>query len=208
MKVVLLCRVSTDTQNYNRQVDELTAHCHSAGWDIMHVFANKVSGAKRLEERTEIMELIEYVEINSIDRVCVLSIDRLGRNTLAALELINLLNDRGICLYIKNYHLETITNGKVNPITSLICTILLEISQMERLTIMERMESGRKRYITQCRETGTKMGRPADYRKSDEAMKSQYAKDIQLLRKKMSLRNVSKITGTSPTTLRKLYKYL
>lgn len=208
MKVVLLCRVSTNSQDYNRQVNELTAYCQQQGWSIEHIFANKVSGAKKNEERTEIMELVEYVKTHAIDRVCVLEISRLGRNTLEALKVIQLLNEHGICLYVKNYNLETIINGKINPVASLICTILLEIAQMERLTIRERMASGREQYIAKCRAEGIKMGRPATYRKSDETMKTQYAKEISLLRKGLSLRQIHAITGTAIMTIRKLYKYL
>ena len=79
---------------------------------------------------------------------------------------------------------------------------------MERLTIRERMASGRKQYIAKCRAEGIKMGRPASYRKSDEAMKTQYAKEISLLRKGLSLRQIHAITGTSIMTIRKLYKYI
>lgn len=207
MKVVLLCRVSTNSQDYNRQVNELTVYCQQQGWEIEKIFTNKVSGAKRNEERQEILEMIEFVETHSVDRVCVLEISRLGRNTLEALKVIQLLNDHGICLFVKNYNLETIINGKINPVASLICTILLEIAQMERLTIRERMESGRKQYIAKCRKEGIKMGRPATYRKSDETMKTQYAKEISLLRKGLSLRQIQVITGTSIMTIRKLYKY-
>lgn len=208
MKVVLLGRVSTNSQDYNRQVNELTVYCHQAGWTIEKIFANKVSGAKKNEKRPEIMEMVEYVKTHEIDRVCVLEISRLGRNTLEALKVIELLNEKGICLYVKNYNLETIINGKINPVASLICTILLEIAQMERLTIRERMASGRKQYIAKCRAEGIKMGRPASYRKSDEAMKTQYAKEISLLRKGLSLRQIHAITGTSIMTIRKLYKYI
>lgn len=207
MKVVLHCRVSTNAQDYSRQVNELTVYCQQQRWSIERVFANKVSGAKKNEERPEIMEMVEYVKTHKIDRVCVLEISRLGRNTLEALKVIQLLNEHGICLYVKNYNLETIVDGKINPIASLICTILLEIAQMERLTIKERMESGRKQYIAKCRAEGIKMGRPANYRKSDEAMKTQYAKEISLLRKGLSLRQINAITGTSIMTIRKLYKF-
>lgn len=207
MKVVLLCRVSTNSQDYNRQVNELTAYCQQRGWDIEKIFANKVSGAKRNEERQEILDMIEFVETHSVGRVCVLEISRLGRNTLEALKVIQLLNEHGICLYVKNYNLETIINGKINPVASLICTILLEIAQMERLTIRERMASGREQYIAKCRAEGIKMGRPSSYKKTDEQMKAQYAKEISLLRKGLSLRQIHAITGTAIMTIRKLYKY-
>ncbi len=207
MKVILLCRVSTNAQDYSRQVNELMAYCQQQGWSIEKIFANKVSGAKRNEERTEIMELVEYVKTHDIDRVCVLEISRLGRNTLEALKVIQLLNEHGICLYVKNYNLETIVDGKINPIASLICTILLEIAQMERLTIRERMTSGREQYIAKCRKEGIKMGRPSTYKKTDEQMKAQYSKEISLLRKGLSLRQINAITGTSIMTIRKLYKF-
>lgn len=208
MKVVILARVSTDKQEYNRQVVELTDYCSKMGWDVAKVFTNKVSGAKKNEDRSEIMEMLAYVEENKIDKVCVLEISRLGRNTLEALKVIELLNEKKICLFIKNYNLETLdAKGNVNPITSLICTILLEISSMERHTIIERMASGRDQYIAKCRATGKKMGRPSTYRKSDDTMREQYKKEITLLKQGMSLRNISIITGTSIMTIRKLYKF-
>lgn len=208
MKVVILARVSTDKQEYNRQVVELTDYCSKMGWDVAKVFTNKVSGAKKNEDRPEIMEMLQYIEQNNIDKVCVLEISRLGRNTLEALKVIELLNEKKICLFIKNYNLETLdAKGNVNPITSLICTILLEISSMERHTIIERMSSGRDQYIAKCRATGKKMGRPSTYRKSDDTMREQYKKEISLLKQGMSLRNISIITGTSIMTIRKLYKF-
>lgn len=207
MKVALLVRVSTNRQDYDRQIVELTSHCEQMNWEIAGIFANKISGAKRNEERQEIVELLKFIEQNGIDKVCVLEISRLGRNTLEALKVIELLNERGICLYIKNYNIETIISGKINPVASLICTILLEIGNMERCTINERITSGRNQYIERCRKNGVKMGRPASYRKSDDTMKAQYAKEISLLRKGLSLRNISAITGTSISTIRKLYKY-
>ncbi len=209
MDVVLLCRVSTAGQDYSRQVDELSDFCSKMGWNVRRIFTAKVSGAKKIEERSELTEMLDYIRENRIDRVCVLEISRLGRNTLEALKVIRLLNDNGVCLYIKNYNLETLgADGKPNPIASMICTILLEVAQMERLTIMERMASGRDRYIAKCRAEGIKMGRPGTYRKSDERMRTQYTKELGLLKKGISLRNISAITGTSVGTIRKLYKYL
>lgn len=204
-KVVILARVSTDKQEYQRQVNELTDYCNRVGWGVEATFCNKVSGAKTIEERTEIQELIQYVKTHEISRVVCLEISRLGRNTLEALKVIQCLNENGVSLYVKNYNLSTLNpDGKVNPVASLICTILLEISSMERLTIAERMASGRNQYIAKCRKEGIKMGRPASYRKSEDAYKQQYAKEISLLRKGISLRNITAITGTSINTLRKL----
>ena len=208
-KVVILARVSTDKQEYERQITELAEHCRKMDWEVVRIFANKVSGAKSNEEREEIQELIECVKTHQIQRVVCLEISRMGRNTLEALKVIQLLNEHKVSLYVKNYNLETLdSEGKVNPVASLICTILLEIAQMERLTIKERMASGRKQYIDRCRREGIKMGRPDTYRKSMEEYKKQYQKEISLIRKGLSLANISAITGTSINTIRKLRSIL
>lgn len=208
-QVAILARVSTQGQDYERQVVELTDYCQRMNWKVVKVFANKVSGATRNADREEISGLVEYVKEHRLNQVVCLSIDRLGRNTLEALKVINYLNENGVSLHIKNYNLNTLNpDGKVNPVASLICTILLEIASMERLTIKERMESGRNQYIARCRREGVKMGRPSTYRKSDDAYKDQYQKEISLLRKGISLRNVQKITGTSIGTLQRLKRFL
>lgn len=202
-KVVILARVSTDKQEYERQLVELRDYCGRMGWEVVREFSNKVSGAVSIEDREEIMSLVEYVRANEVKRVVCLEISRLGRNTLEALKVIQILNDNKVSLYVKNYNLETLTaDGKVNPVTSLICTILLEVASMERLTIKERMASGRDQYIAKCRRDGIKMGRPSEYRKSIDEYKAQYQKEISLLRKGISLRNIYSLTGTSVNTLR------
>ena len=75
---------------------------------------------------------------------------------------------------------------------------------MERLTIRERMNSGRTQYIDKCRKEGIKMGRPSSYKKDLESYRLQYQKEIGLLKKGISLRNISSLTGTSVNTIRKV----
>ena len=204
-KVVILGRVSTDQQNYERQVVELTEYCCKVGWEVVETFTNKISGSETIENRTEIMNMIKFIKENEVSRVVCLEISRLGRNTLEALKVIQILNEQKVSLYIKNYNLETLhPDGSVNPITSLICTILLEIASMERLTIKERMTSGRAQYIEKCRREGIKMGRPASYKKDLESYKNHYQKEISLLKKGISLRNIASICGTSVNTIRKI----
>ena len=204
-KVILLVRVSTDRQEYRRQINELKDFCAKMNWDIVGTFANKVSGAVSIENRTEITEMIEFVRTNDVKRVVCIEISRLGRNTLEALKVIQILNENKVSLYIKNYSLETLNNdGSVNPVASLICTILLEIASMERLTIRERMNSGRTQYIERCKKEGIKMGRPSTYKKDLDSYRLQYQKEIGLLKKGISLRNVASITGTAVNTLRKV----
>jgi len=112
-----------------------------------------------------------------------------------------MLNDNKICLFVKNYNIETLDEkGNVNPMAQFLCTILLEVARMERTTIRQRMESGYENY----RKKGGKVGRKEGYRKSAEQMKAEYVEEIKLLKKGISLRNVSRITGKSVNTLRKI----
>ena len=200
-KVVIYARVSTNCQEYDRQINELSALALSNGWSIEGVFAEKISGARKNVERVELMKTVEFVEANNIDKVLVTELSRLGRNTLQVLEVIELLNSKGISLYIQNYGIETLTkDGEVNPMSQFLITILSEVSRLERKTIRERVSSG----YTNYRNQGGKVGRKGGYRKTDEQMKQQYTKEIQLLRKGLSLRNIRAITTTSINTLRKL----
>lgn len=201
MKVCILARVSTQSQDYDRQVNELTNHAKTCNWKVVKVFTNKISGATKNEDRTEIQELIRYVQTNKVDKVMCLEISRLGRNTLEALKVIEMLNEQKIPLFVKNYSLETLDdNGKINPMAQLLITLLLEIGCMERTTIRQRMASGYQNHLA----NGGRVGRKAGYKKSDEEIRTQYVEETKLLRKGYSLRNISKITGTSVNTLRKV----
>ena len=73
-KVVILARVSTDKQEYQRQINELTEYCKAVNWNVEAVFSNKISGAKNNEERAEIQALIEYVKNHDIKKVVCLEI--------------------------------------------------------------------------------------------------------------------------------------
>ncbi|MCL1612617.1 recombinase family protein [Phocaeicola plebeius] len=200
MKTVIFARVSTNVQDYDRQVNELTVLAKSNGWSVEAVFAEKISGAKANTERTELLNMISYVESNHIDKVLVTELSRLGRDTLQVLEVIEMLNKKEISLYIQNYAIETLTKeGKVNAMSQFLITILAEVARMERKTIRERVESGYNNY----RANGGKVGRKTGYKKAEEAMKTQYIEEIKLLRKGYSLRNISKLTGTSINTIRK-----
>lgn len=200
IKTVIFARVSTSVQEYDRQVNELTALAKGNGWSVEAVFAEKISGAKANTERTELLNMINYVEANHIDKVLVTELSRLGRDTLQVLEVIEMLNGKGISLFIQNYNIETLTKeGMVNAMSQFLITILAEVARMERKTIRERVESGYKNF----RANGGKVGRKAGYQKSESDMKEQYTEEIKLLKKGYSLRNISKITGTSINTIRK-----
>jgi DNA invertase Pin-like site-specific DNA recombinase len=181
-------------------VNELTSLAQRNSWSVEAVFCEKISGAMKNTERKELSRMVEYVQAHHINKVAVTELSRLGRDTLQVLEVIEQFNRLGISLYIQNYGIETLTeNGEVNPMSQFLITILAEVARMERKQIRERCESGYKNF----RANGGKVGRKEGYKKSDESMREQYAEEIRLLRKGISLRNISKITGTSVNTIRK-----
>ena len=199
-RICIFARVSTNIQDYDRQVNELTALAQRNNWSVEAVFCEKISGAKKNTERKELSRMVEYVHAHNINKVAVTELSRLGRDTLQVLEVIEQFNRLGISLYIQNYGIETLTeSGEVNPMSQFLITILAEVARMERKTIRERVESGYKNY----RANGGKVGRKEGYRKSNEDMREQYTEEIRLLRKGISLRNISKITGSSVNTIRK-----
>ena len=214
-RCVLLCRCSTEKerglQDYQYQIDTLTKVCQDRGWEIVKVFGAYVSGAKPIEERQEILDLMDFVKKNQIDYCCATEISRVSRDLLTGVQIIRTLAENGVNLFLANYGLETLDkDGKISPLISLILTISLEVSSMERQQIRTRMQMGYQSYLQRRRESKEThpLGRPADYRKSEEQYRQQYAKELSLLRKGISLRNVQQLTGTSVTTLRKLKKYL
>lgn len=208
-KVVLLLRVSTNTQDYEYQRNTLTDICNRNGWEIVHTVENKVSGAKKSEEREEIIELLEYVRRNKIDIVVATEVSRLGRDTLEALKIIEILNENKVNLYFANYGIETLMpDGTVNPIARLILTICLEISAYERNLIRYRMKAGYEDYLKRRKDNPElRLGRQG-YKKNEQSYREDYAQELSLLRKGISLRNVQKITGTSLGTLQKIKQYM
>ena len=208
-KVVLLLRVSTNSQDYEYQRNTLTDLCDKNGWDIVHTVENKVSGAKKNEEREEIVELLDYIKNNQVDLVAATEISRVGRNTLEALKIIEVLNENKVNLYLANYNIETLLpDGTINPIARLILTICLEISSYERNLIRNRMKMGYEDYLRKRKDDPSlRLGRMG-YKKDEQSYKEEYAQELSLMRKGISMRNVQKITGTSLGTLQKIKQYI
>lgn len=202
-KVVIFARVSSSngSQDYERQINDLQIVASTNNWSVEAVFAEKVSGAKKNSERIELMSMITYINTHNISKVLITELSRLGRDTLQVLQAIEILNQNKVSAYIQNYNIETLTpEGDVNPMSQFLVTILAEVARMERKTIRERVASGYQNF----RSNGGKVGRKTGYAKSDEVMKEEYGEEIRLLKKGYSLRNTSKLTGTSINTLRKL----
>ena len=204
-KAIIYTRVSTLGQDYERQLSELREYTSKMGYVVVKEFSEKISGAKKIAEREALADLLKYVEENKVDKVLIYECSRLSRRAVDFLQVVEYLTERGISVYIHQNGLETLlSDGSSNPIANLVLGILAQFNSMERNLIRSRMESGYHHY----RQNGGRVGRKVGYRKSEDELRAQYAKEIQLLRKGLSLRNVAAITGISTGTLQKIKKII
>ena len=200
-RVVIYARVSTNSQDYNRQIADLRDYAKKMDYVVVKEFSEKISGAKKVAEREQLSELLQFVEAHNIDKVLIYECSRLSRRIVDFLQVIEQLTEKGISLFILQNSLETLqSDGKPNPIAQLVMGMIAQFCSMERSLIRSRMKSGYDHF----RSNGGKVGRKQGYTKTVDAMKEEYAEEIRLLRKGISLRNISKITHTSVNTLRKL----
>ena len=201
IKTCIYARVSTQGQEYDRQLAELREYADRMGFEVTKEFSEKVSGAKKVEERAALVELLSYVEDHHVDKVLIYECSRLSRRAVDFLSIVEALTEKRISVYIHQNGLETLLpNGSPNPIAQLVLGILAQFNSMERSLIRSRMESGYNHF----RSLGGQVGRKVGYRKTSDQMRAQYQNEIKLLRKGLSLRNVSAITNTSVNTLRKI----
>lgn len=204
-KVIIYARVSTKTQDYDRQLAELREYARKMEYDVVAEFTEKISGAKKIEERQALIELLAYTETHKVDKVLIYECSRLSRRAVDFLSVIENLTAKRISVYILQNGLETLLpNGQPNPIAQLVMGVLAQFNSMERSLIRSRMESGYNHF----RQQGGQVGRKVGYRKTEEQMRAEYPKEIQLLKKGLSLRNIQAITQTSVNTLRKLKNFI
>ena len=199
-KAVIYARVSsqTDRQDTARQVADLKRFALSQNMEIVKTFEEHISGAKRIEEREILTQCLEYCKNNSVNYLLISELSRLGRSTLQVLRSLEILHEAKVCVYIQNIGLYSLQpNGEVNPVASIMITILAEMSNIERSNIQYRLNSGRQQYINR----GGKLGRRKGSVKTIEQKKEEYKEVISLLKRGYSIRNVARLTGFSIQTV-------
>lgn len=205
MKVVIYGRVSTNVQDFNRQLNDLNKYCVKNGFQVIGEFAEQISGLKKNNERKELLSMISFVKANDVEKVLCWEISRLGRNSLEVLKTIELLNENKISLYIKNFNIETLDeNGDTNPLSTFMIQILSSIAEMESSQIRARMKSGYDNY----RQNGGKVGRKTGYVKSDSEILDQYKDVVKELKRGTSIRRTMKLTDRSMGTVVKVKRII
>ncbi len=194
---VLYCRVSTLDQKTDRQrVSEN---------DFKLVIEDKCSGAIPFFERPGGFEIKKFVDEGILTSLSVWQIDRLGRDLRDIINTIHYFVEKKITINFISQGLTTLDqNGKENPITKMIISILGVVGEMERAQIKERQFEGIKIAKLKGSYTGRKKG--SNESLLDFLSKDKNKKAYDYLKKGYKVGEVAKITDLHINTVSKIKK--
>lgn len=195
---ILYVRVSSLDQKTDRQkINEN---------DFNLVVEDKCSGSMAFEEREGGKKILKLLHENHVTSLSVISIDRLGRNLKDLLHTIEQFNTKHVPIFFINQGLRTLDdNGKENPISKMIISILGVVGEMERTQIKERQAEGIALAKAKGLFNGRKTGSIEDNLKFLSKPKNAKALDY-LKRGDLTNLEISKITGLHINTLTKIKK--
>lgn len=205
MKAVIYARVSStgERQNNDRQVGDLTDYANYKRYDIVKVYEEKVTGAKKNQERPVLTETLDYCQSKQVDILLVSELSRLGRNAFEILEVIKTLVDARINLYLQKEQFTLLDeSGKPSLFAPVMLATLATCAELERENIQFRLHSGRKRYI----EAGGKLGRPVGSGMTKEEAALKYKQLIKELKAGTSIRKAAKLCDVSESTAKRIKK--
>ncbi|MDV7138233.1 recombinase family protein [Maribacter sp. TH_r10] len=182
-------RISTPDQKLERQL--IKQHTGEK------LFIDICSGSIPFNERAEGQRLLKDMDLNYVS---VHAIDRLGRNLLDILMTLQHFDDHGIKLKVENLGIESLVDGKPNPAFKLIVSVLANIAEMERNTMLERQREG----IDIAKAKGKYKGRVRGSKESREQILAKYPTVIKRLKEGQSLRNTAKLCDVSLGTVQKV----
>ena len=201
----IYARVSstTDRQSTERQVIDLTEYAHRSNLNLMQVFEEHISGAKRNEDRPILIDCIQYCKDNHIGTLLISELSRLGRNTFEVLTTVKDLIDCHVNVFFQKEQMNLLDgNGKPSLFTPILIATLSTCAEMERENIQYRLNSGRRIYV----ERGGQLGRKKGSVKTREQKEEEYKETLAYLRKGYSIKATAKLTDTSESTVQRLKK--
>ena len=79
-KAVIYARVSSesDRQDTSRQIEDLKRYANQQNMEIVNIYEEHISGAKKNEERVVLTECLEYCRNNSVEYLLLSELSRLG----------------------------------------------------------------------------------------------------------------------------------
>ena len=171
------------------------------------IFDKGVSGKIPFSEREGGIKLNKLVYEGKVKEVVVEELSRLGRNTIDTLTTLKSFEEKGINVVVRGMgNLQSMIDGKKNPIWNLITSVMSSLYELERENILERTEMGRKMYVMNGGKLGRKIGSVEN--RNEFLQKDRTKKIVSLLEKGKSVRDISSRLGVSPKTIVKVRKYV
>ena len=145
MKAIIYGRVSTQNQSFDRQQQELKEYCLKENLEVVGEYFEIESGVH--EVRTELTNMFNQLENESIDYVVIWEISRLGR-TNEIINSINRIHKTGCGLISRKESIKTNVKDENGLImANLLITFLSGINTFELSTFKHRSMSGLKRNV-------------------------------------------------------------
>lgn len=155
-RIAVYYRVSTDDQDFESQkyaVERWLEQQGLAGSDV-RVFQDECSGRREKEsKRLGYQRLKAAVDAGEVDEVVVYKLDRLSRDAMSMVRLLMSWIERGIGFYSVTQPIFQL--GPSQPFRLTMLTIFAEIAQIERETIVHRVNAG----LAAAKARGVKLGR-------------------------------------------------
>lgn len=97
-KAVIYARVSSesDRQDTSRQIEDLKRYANQQNMEVVNIYEEHISGAKKNEERVVLTECLEYCRNNSVEYLLLSELSRLGRSTLQVLKSLEILHESNV----------------------------------------------------------------------------------------------------------------
>jgi DNA invertase Pin-like site-specific DNA recombinase len=192
-------RTSHYLQNIGTQVDKI-----EESWRVYK--DEGVSGRLPFNERPSGKRLINDIEKGKVDRVIVLRLDRLGRNTSNILQTINTISiDHKVPITSLNEGITTLNDmGETTPMTGLLVNVLSSLSEFFYHQTREKTLSGVERAKTLGKYTGRKVGAVESPEKY--LSKPTNKKIVEMLASGVGIRRISRVLEVSPNTIYKVKK--
>jgi len=188
-------------QDTSRQVADLQAYAKLSQMEVVKVYEEHISGAKKNSEREVLNECLAFAETNHIDVILSSEGSRWGRSTWEVLETIKRCIDRHINVYLQKENIHVLReDGTVDPFMAVYISCLSMANEFERENIKYRLNSGRAQYIR----NGGKLGRKPGSVKTREQKEKEYKEVLVYLNKGYSIRVTAKLTNVSVATVQRL----
>lgn len=144
-KSVLMCRVSTEAQDYDAQIRDLKQYAKSKGITECKVIATKESGFRNIEEREGWIKTKEFFEEHAdYDTLIVTEISRLGRRETAIAEIKEYMEKNKKSLFIKDLDLHLYDKGKKKPESDIVFSVFASMATSEMSVKKDRFMRSRK----------------------------------------------------------------